>query len=423
MSTAIVILIVLQWSICGLFLLYAAYYAIMALFYFKKRKARPEAARHHKFAVLIPARNEEAVVPNLVESLRKQRYPAELLDIIVIPNNCTDDTKGAAQRAGAAILEPAGPIRSKGEALSFAVDTLLKQGSYDAFCIFDADNLVHPDFFAEMNRELCAGARVVQGSRDSKNPYDTAVSSSYSIYYWMVNLFYNRPRNAVGLSAIISGSGFAFTSELIREWGGWHTVTLAEDIEFSLQCALRHEKIVCVPEAVVFDEQPLRFLDSMRQRSRWTSGLIHGLQAYGKALLGGVFCKRSALCLDMLLFFAIQIMQLAFVLGYALAIVVNILIIISRGAFDLSYIAATSLISFGSAYLAFALVAIMCVVIQKKDIRRSLGGIFFFPVFMMSYVPITIRCTFHQDTEWGIVRHIKSITIDEIAGLAGRKHK
>lgn len=420
MSTAIVVLMIVQWSVCAFFVLYAVYYVVTALFYFKRRKRLPEPTQNHKFAVLIPARNEEAVIANLVQSIQRQRYPAGLLDVYVIPNNCTDNTKQAAEQAGAFTIEPDCPIKSKGEALSFAIDYLLKKGDYDAFCVFDADNLVHPDFFVEMNRALCAGAQVAQGSRDSKNPYDTAVSTSYSIYYWMVDLFYNRARSAINLSAIISGSGFVFTTDLMRRWGGWHTVTLAEDIEFSLQCALQEEKIVCVPEAVVFDEQPVRFGDSIRQRHRWVSGLFQGLYGYGKKLCSGVFIRHSALCLDMLLFFIISIMQISFVVGYLFAIVINILMNINRGAFDLSYLGFTTLVSFGSPYICFGFVAFLCILFQKKNIKKAWKGIFFYPLFIMSYLLITIRCTFRLDTEWQVVRHTKNISIDDLAKLQDR---
>ena len=111
-------------------------------------------------------------------------------------------------------------------------------GGYDAMCVFDADNLVHPDFLARMNDAVCAGHVAVQGFRDSKNPEQSAISGCYSICYWMLNRFYNSARSALGLSALVNGSGFTATAGLLRELGGWNTVTMTEDYEFSAQCAL-----------------------------------------------------------------------------------------------------------------------------------------------------------------------------------------
>lgn len=85
---------------------------------------------------MIAARNEESCIAGLIESLQAQRYPRELFDIWVLPNNCTDHTVEAAQRAGARIMEMPSSVRSKGAALQYAADTLLRgQQHYDAFCV------------------------------------------------------------------------------------------------------------------------------------------------------------------------------------------------------------------------------------------------------------------------------------------------
>lgn len=137
----------------------------------------------------------------------------------------------------------------------------------DAICVFDADNVVDPGFLSAMNHAWCAGARAAQGYRDSKNPHDTVISGNYSIYYWMVNRFYSHARNAVGLSAIVNGSGFMADLGLLREMGGWNTLTLTEDIEFTTKCILRDVRVEWVPQAVTYDEQPLTFAQSWRQRA------------------------------------------------------------------------------------------------------------------------------------------------------------
>ena len=100
-------LLLILWRLvtaCSILLgLYMLYFGAVALFGFKKRRAVPRTAPKTKFACVVAARNEEAVIANLVHSLRRQNYPPELFDIIVAPNNCTDDTAGAAQAAGATL--------------------------------------------------------------------------------------------------------------------------------------------------------------------------------------------------------------------------------------------------------------------------------------------------------------------------------
>ena len=143
---------------------YGLFYAVIAVFGLKKRENQfPETQPRQRIAALGAARNEEAVISQLVHSLISQRYPKELSAVIVVPNNCTDDTEGAARRAGARILHVDRDVHSKGEALESAFRQLLAQDEFDAFCVFDADNIADPNFFQAVNDALNAGARIAQG--------------------------------------------------------------------------------------------------------------------------------------------------------------------------------------------------------------------------------------------------------------------
>ena len=135
------------------------WFLAVALFGLRKPKRYAVCAPRTRFACLVAARNEEAVIGALVESLKKQDYPDALYDIFVIPNNCTDDTESEALCAGAKIFRCFEPVRCKGDALHEAVAWLLPQ-RYDAFCVFDADNVADERFLARMNDAFCAGAQV-----------------------------------------------------------------------------------------------------------------------------------------------------------------------------------------------------------------------------------------------------------------------
>ena len=147
-----------------------------------KAKRYAVCAPRTRFACLVAARNEEAVIGALVESLKKQDYPDALYDIFVIPNNCTDDTESEALCAGAKIFRCFEPVRCKGDALHEAVAWLLPQ-RYDAFCVFDADNIADEQFLARMNDAFCAGAQVCKGAMRAKNPYDSWLSGCYGLYF------------------------------------------------------------------------------------------------------------------------------------------------------------------------------------------------------------------------------------------------
>ncbi len=157
------ILDALLWLFSMCLTVYMCYYAIFLPFALRRRRSFAAHAPKCRFAVLVAARNEQAVIGHLVESLLAQDYPDDLFDVYVIPNNCTDHTEQAARAAGAQILTCPFPVRSKGDVLRQVVAMLQKQGRHDAICVFDADNVVDPGFLRAMNNAWCAGARAAQG--------------------------------------------------------------------------------------------------------------------------------------------------------------------------------------------------------------------------------------------------------------------
>jgi len=128
---------------------------------------------------LIPAHNEEKVIANLVESLKKQNYPKDKFDIFVIADNCTDKTAEVARNAGAIVYERTDPDhKTKGYAMQWFFNKKNEEkAEYDAVCVFDADNIVDKNFIKNMNKKLCQGEDVVQGYRDIKNPSDSWISA------------------------------------------------------------------------------------------------------------------------------------------------------------------------------------------------------------------------------------------------------
>ncbi|NMA25580.1 MAG: glycosyltransferase, partial [Clostridiales bacterium] len=213
------------------------------------RRVRPEPApiELHRFAALVCARNEAGVIGELIESLKDQSYPAELLDIYVLADNCTDDTASRAREAGAIVFERRNP-RQVGK--GYALDYLLKQidsfegiDRYAGCFIFDADNLVDAAFVAEMNKTFCKGYEVITCYRNSKNFGSNWISAGYSIWFLREARFLNYPRMLFGNSCAVSGTGFFVSNKIIRENGGWPFYLLTEDIQFSVNCALTGHRI------------------------------------------------------------------------------------------------------------------------------------------------------------------------------------
>ena len=396
-------------------LLYGCYFFGIAIFSLRPQKRRPSAFPQKRIAVVVAARNEQEVIGQLVETLQRQNYPRELYQVIVAPNNCTDDTRGVAERAGARIYDCALPVRSKGDVLRQLFDDLLQEG-WDAFCVFDADNLVHPDFLQHMNDALCQGARAAQGYRDSKNPHDSWISGCYSIYYWMVNRFYSRSRSALGLSAIINGSGFMVSAGLLRELGGWRTFTMTEDIEFSTQCILHGVQVAWVPEAVTYDEQPLTFAQSWKQRKRWSTGLLQGFVRYFLLLARTGLRQRRAACLDQMLFFLAPFMQMMYVVSLLLTFHLNLLAV-RQGILPVGMLWGRMLFSLNLSFVVGTTMAVLVVIAEGKSSLRMLKGTVGYWLFITSWIPINLLCLFWRCTSWEQIRHTRKLKLSDISLL------
>lgn len=368
-----------------------------------RRKDYPAAQKKRRIAAVIAARNEEEVIAPLIESLLRQKYPRELFEIFVVPNNCTDDTEAAARRAGAKIIPCIGSISSKGDALRCAFDYLTAlEEPFDAYCVFDADNLVHEDFFAAVNDAREAGVRAAQGYRDSKNPYDNWISGSMSVFYWFMSRFYNTSRAALGMSAAINGTGFMVADDVIREMG-WETVTLTEDLEFTALCALKRIRIGWMPRARVYDEQPRTMRDSIVQRRRWSAGSLQCLKKYGVSL----FACGNINAFDIGMIFAGMLMNL---LG-ALSVLCTAWMLIEQAA-----IAPESIWLMSAGILAGALgsslgMSAFCLImyaLERKLTLRAVPAILLFGLFILTWFPINIACFFTHPPKWDAIRHTGS---------------
>lgn len=377
--------------------LFSLYFFAIALFALKRRKPVPVSAPATRFACLIAARNEEAVIASLVNSLRQQSYPPELCDIYVIPNNCTDRTEAAARDAGARIFRCLRPVRCKGDTLREAVERLLPL-NYDAFCVFDADNLVHPEFLARMNDALLAGAQVCKGAMRVKNPKDGPLAGCYGLYFTLFDLFYSRARMNCGLSAKLVGTGFAVRREVLERLGGWRTETIAEDAEFAALCARHGIRIHYVPEAVTWDEAPVRLTDSLRQRRRWCSGLMDVADSLRPPLCRAVRGRGGILALDSLLMLHTPYVQVCSALLTLFSL------------FTLPGAAARALLALPLLYILCVFASGVLACAGRYHGRAAVSAALAFPLFMASWLPLQMVSVLLRTQVWHPIRHGSSIS-------------
>ena len=269
--------------------------------YVVKDRRRGEV-RGHRYAVLISARNEEAVIGQLLESIKRQSYDGGLVTTFVVADNCTDGTARVAAESGAIVFERFDSANvGKGYALNYLlhrIDELFPERPFDGYFVFDADNVLEENYIEEMNRVFSEGYEIVTSYRNSKNFGDNWISSGYALWFLRESQFLNHARMKLGTSCAVSGTGFLFSQKVLGDCGGWNFHLLTEDIEFTVHNVVRGLKIGYCHDAVLYDEQPTRFRQSWNQRLRWARGYLQVFGKYGKDLLRGI-AHGSFSCFDM----------------------------------------------------------------------------------------------------------------------------
>lgn len=217
----------------------------------------------------------------------------------------------------------------------------------------------------------------------------------------------------LGTSCAISGTGFLVSTELIRENGGWLHHLLTEDIEFTADSIIKGEKIGYCANAVLYDEQPTRFHQSYLQRLRWAKGFYQVLKNYGGKLFRGIF-KGSFSCYDMLM--TLMPAMLLTLISTVMNIVAIPIGILSQSSQLMLLIRSLCQTFLGFYAMFFALGAITTITEWKKiycSTARKLIYLFTFPVFMLTYVPISIIALFKK-VKWEPIQHSVSKTLSDI---------
>ena len=380
------------------------------------RKKETLHAPMHRFAVLIAARNEEAVIGKLIDSINAQSYPGRLVKIFVAADNCTDATAEAARSHGAEVYERYDMTRrGKGYALDFLLREikLRGHGRFDGYIVLDADNVLDRDFILHMNETFSAGHDIVTCYRNSKNYGDNWISAGYALWFLRESRYLNSARARLGSSCGVSGTGFLFSQAVLdAQGGGWPFHLLTEDIEFTIDNVTRGMKVGYCPDAIAYDEQPISFRQSWAQRLRWSRGYLQVFKKYGRALISGIF-SGSFSCYDM----AMSIMPAAVLTGLSIVVnlgaaLVNILYYHEWGVLGVS-----ALQTLVNLYLTLFIIGAITTATEWKSIHcepaKKIFYVFTFPLFMLSYVPIVIHSLF-VTPEWTHIDHTRTLDVQQI---------
>lgn len=407
----------INFTIAVLFFICYSYQLVYLIIPYIKKPKPHKPVKLHRYAVLISARNEEAVIGQLIDSIHRQDYPGNLIDIFVVADNCTDHTADTARHAGAVVFERFNTQQvGKGYALNFLlhhIGQLYPSTYFDGFFVFDADNLLSENYVTEMNKAFSDGDKILTSYRNSKNYGDNWISAGYALWFLREAKYLNNPRKLLGTSCAVSGTGFLMHRNIIEQNGGWNFFLLTEDIEFSVHSVIQDEKIGYCGTAILYDEQPTTFRQSWRQRLRWSKGYLQVFRRYGAGLLKGIFKKPSFSCYDM----AMSIMP-AIVLS-TVSIFINLICAIygiynGHETLTVLFSVTETLVN---SYLFLLFLGIVTTISEWKQIHtrtwKKILYTFTFPLFMLTYIPISFTALFKK-VEWKPIEHHKAMTLTDL---------
>ncbi len=408
--------------------LFTVFFAYQAVFFIigavRGECQYPPAKTLHRYAYFIAAHNEEAVIANLVRSIKQQDYPQELIDVFVVADACTDDTAEKARAAGAIVYER-NDLARKGKSwvMDYGFERILREypGVHEGFFVFDADNLISPSYTRIMNDAFDQGYMAITSYRNSKNFGSSWISAAYATAFLREARFLNNARMMCGTSCAVSGSGYLISAKIVEGMRGWQFHSLTEDIQFSTFCAVHGVRIAYAP-AEFFDEQPVTFAASWKQRMRWTKGFYQVFFTYGAQLIKSIFAFRRFSAYDMFMTVAPgNLLTLISILANGAFLVVGLL---SHGFLatdaELQSCFESIIMTLLTLYQTYFVMGLLTTFFERKHIHcqkrwRVVANLFTFPLFMFTYIPLIVAALFLK-VDWVPTPHSLSLTLDDVVG-------
>lgn len=377
-------------------------------------KKFPDAKSDHKFAILIPARNESAVIEQLLLSISEQNYNHDLIETYVIVEKEDDPTCEIAKRYKNTNIFIRKHLENKGKgyALDEVIKDIFEKGKeYDAFIICDADNVLDKNFVYEMNKTYDAGYKLCLGYRNSKNWNGGWVASCSALTFSMINTFHNKSRARFNRNVMVSGTGFYIAYDILKQMGGWNFYTLTEDYEISLFSTLNNVKSTYNEYAEFYDEQPTSLKASWNQRLRWVKGYGQVNKQYQKKLLkSAVFDKKNRWSKVEYAMSVLPVMiLLASTIVYAVfTLVLGIVGSCLHEAIEWQVWRAFGIV-IGVIYLFYFFYAMVMLLVERKHInitfKNALVCCLMSVFYWAMYIPLYITALFKKEVEWKPIVH------------------
>lgn len=340
------------------------------------------------FAILIPARDESKVIEDLLISIRNQSLKVSFKDVYVITESINDKTNSIASNYGAnVIIREKLELKRKGYALMEAIEKITKDKEYNAYFIFDADNVLDKDYFKYMEETYKKGYDIGIGKRKIKNKTNSISTSSHLIFT-LINEVDNKNKSKNNLNLNASGTGFYITGKVINKFKTYPFHTLTEDYEISLYATVNNLTMKYNDKAIFYDEQPTTYKAYFNQRTRWVKGYFEARRKYA--------CKLDS---------ALNLSNNNFKSVYNSEIGVIDLIFIILGI--LPILLNHPLFTIFAIYLGLIIFTIYLIHLEKLDIdfKLYIKTILMNPLLLLTYVLCLFKAIFSKDDEWTKIEH------------------
>jgi cellulose synthase/poly-beta-1,6-N-acetylglucosamine synthase-like glycosyltransferase len=261
----------------------------------------PHSSRALHFDLIVPAHNEESGIARTVASLRAVDWPADRFRVLVVADNCTDQTAALARAAGAQVLERHdAALRGKGYALAHGFAHSLHDGWATAVVVIDADAEASANLLEAFACRIEAGAMAVQAHYGILNPWASWRTQLITIAKGAFHIVRSRARERLGVSCGIRGNGWCVTHELLRRVP-YQCYSLTEDLEYGITLGLAGIRVAYADEAHADADMVSNETIARKQRQRWEEGRFAMIRTRTLPLLRAALARRSGICLDLAL--------------------------------------------------------------------------------------------------------------------------
>lgn len=340
------------------------------------------------FSILIPARNESNVIEDLLKSIKNQSEKINFENVYIIIENKSDKTIKIAKKYNAnIIIREKLNLKRKGYALMEAIEKITEEKIYDAYFIFDADNILNKDYLKEMKKTYLEGYSIGIGKRKIKNKTNSIAISSQLIFT-LINDLSNKNRNKYNVNANASGTGFYISGKIINKLKTYPFHSLTEDYEISLYAVINNLTTKYNEKAIYYDEQPTDYKTYFNQRTRWVKGYFETRKIYTKDLI-------KKLKLDNKNYKSVY----TSLIGVYDLILILIGLLIKCYKYPLEIILAV--------YTALIIFTILLLYKENININKTLylKVLLINPLLLLTYIPCLIKSIFKKDIEWTVIQH------------------